>query len=91
MSSSAPQRQSDSSDEVKDEQLLLSPGQAELVEAFRQEVRRCETDEEKFRLCAEARGRLLEQHTQVEWLITLFERIMLAEYPGYLFLLLHYQ
>lgn len=61
----------------------MSPDQAELVEAFRRVVRRCETDEEKFRLCAEARGRLLEQDTQVELLIALFERIMLAECPGY--------
>lgn len=83
MSSSTPQRQPDSSNEVKDEQLLLSPDQAGLVEAFRQEVRRCETDEEKFRLYAEARGQLLEQYTQVELLITLFERVMLAECPGY--------
>lgn len=54
MSSLAPLCQPDSPDEVKDEELLLSPDQAELVEAFRQEVRRCETDEEKFRLYAEA-------------------------------------
>lgn len=53
------------------------------METFRQDVRRCETDEEKFRLYAEARGRLLEQHTRVELLIALFERVMLAECPGY--------
>jgi hypothetical protein len=56
MSSLAPQCQPDSSDEVKDEQLLLSPDQPESIETFRRDVRRCETDEEKFRLCAEARG-----------------------------------
>ena len=61
----------------------MSPDQAEFIEAFRRDVRRCETDEEKFRLCAEARGRLLEQYTQVELLIALFERVMLAECPGY--------
>lgn len=83
MSSSTPQCQLDSSDEVKDEQLLLSPDQAKSIETFRQDVRRSETDEEKFRLCAEARGRLLEQHTRVELLIALFERVMLAECPGY--------
>ncbi|KAK3900121.1 hypothetical protein C8A05DRAFT_17545 [Staphylotrichum tortipilum] len=83
MSPSTPQCQADSSDEVKDEQLLLSPDQAESIETFRQDVRRCETDEEKFRLCAEARGRLLVQHTRVELLIALFERVMLAECPGY--------
>ncbi|KAK4222173.1 hypothetical protein QBC38DRAFT_520115, partial [Podospora fimiseda] len=52
-------------------------------QAFRQDVRRYETDEGKFRICAEARSRLLEQHTQVKLLIALYERVMLAECPGY--------
>ncbi|KAL8364652.1 hypothetical protein RB595_003775 [Gaeumannomyces hyphopodioides] len=83
MGSSAPQCQPGSSDEVEEEQLLLSPDQVALIDAFRRDVRRCGTDEDKFHLCAEARGRLLEQHTRVELLIALFERVMLAECPGY--------
>ncbi|KAK3356290.1 hypothetical protein B0T25DRAFT_536432 [Lasiosphaeria hispida] len=83
MDSSVPPSQPDYADKVEDEQLLLSRDQAELIETFRQDVRRCGTNEEKFHLCAEARGRLLEQYTQVELLIALFERAMLAECPDY--------
>ena len=74
-----------SADEAEEEQLLLllSPDQAELIESFRRDVRHCETEEEKLRLCAEARSRLLEQYTQVELLIALFERVMLAECAHY--------
>ena len=67
----------------EDEQLLLSPDEAELIETFRRDVRRCGTDDGKLQLCAEMRGRLLEQHTQVELLVALFERVMLVECPGY--------
>lgn len=48
MDSSAPLRQPDSAGKVEDEQLLLSPDQAELIETFRRDVRRCKTDAEKF-------------------------------------------
>lgn len=43
-------------------------------------VRLCKTDTEKFRLYAEIRNRLLDQYTQVELLIALSERIILANY-----------
>ncbi|KAK4220710.1 hypothetical protein QBC38DRAFT_378462 [Podospora fimiseda] len=86
MSSAAPHHQSDSSDKLEDEQLeqlLLSSDQAKLIQAVRENLRRCETNEGKFRICAEARSQLLEQHTQFELLIALFERVMLVECPGY--------
>lgn len=46
-----------------------------MIEGFRRDVRLCEADEEKFRLCAEARCRLLEKYTQVGLLIALYERV----------------
>jgi hypothetical protein len=55
----------DSADRMEDECLLLTADQAELLDTFRKDVRLCETDEEKFQLCAQMRSRLLDQYTQV--------------------------
>ncbi|KAM0271863.1 hypothetical protein ACHAQH_008963 [Verticillium albo-atrum] len=63
--------------------LLISTTQAELIETFRTDVRLCETDAEKFRLCEEMRSQLLDKYTEVGLLIALFERVMLAECPDY--------
>jgi hypothetical protein len=66
----------DSADQMEDECLLLTADQAELLDTFRKDVRLCETEEEKFQLCAQMRSRLLDQYTQVELLIALFEHAM---------------
>ncbi len=42
----------DSADQIEDEYLLLTADQAELLNTFRKDVRLCETNEEKFQLCA---------------------------------------
>src|SRR5947208_8041226 len=73
----------DSADQMEDEYLLLTADQAELLNTFRKDVRLCETDEEKFQLCAQMRSRLLDQYTQVELLIALFERAMQDECHNY--------
>lgn len=73
----------DQVDQVEDEELLLADDQAELIDTFRRDVRLCETDAEKFRLCAEVRSQLLSRHTEVVLLITLFDRVMLAECRDY--------
>ncbi|KAM4067335.1 hypothetical protein HRG_001305 [Hirsutella rhossiliensis] len=69
--------------EAEVESFLLPADQAELIETFRKDVRLCESDAGKFRLCSQMRNWLLVQHTQVELLIALFERVMLAECPDY--------
>ena len=82
-SSAAPPELRDSANQIEDEHLLLTTNQAELLDKFRKNVHLCKTDAEKFQLCAEMRSELLDQYTQVELLIALFERIMLDECPNY--------
>ncbi|KAK3985469.1 hypothetical protein QBC44DRAFT_299108 [Cladorrhinum sp. PSN332] len=65
--------------ENESERLLLSCDQVDQLNRFRRNVRQCETDAEKFQLCAQVRGQLLDQHTQLELVIAFFEQVMLDE------------
>ncbi len=73
----------DSADRIEYERFLLTADQAELLDAFCKEIRLCDSDVDKFQLCAQMRSRLLDQHTQVELLIAFVERTMLDECPKY--------
>ncbi|KAK3983849.1 hypothetical protein QBC44DRAFT_390770 [Cladorrhinum sp. PSN332] len=60
-------------------ELLLPRNEAKLVEAFRQEIRLCETDGEKFGKCIEKRDELLEENNGFILRLAAFENVMSAE------------
>jgi hypothetical protein len=61
---------------LDDDDLVLSTDQAEQIRNFREELRLCASDTDKFHLCVQRRNHLLDQHTRLEFLIAALERIM---------------
>jgi hypothetical protein len=59
--------------------LLLTNEQTVQLQTFRNGVRQCDNDADKFRLYARTRTKLLYRHTQFAFLIALFKRIMADE------------
>jgi len=69
-------------DETEDH-LVLPDDQLKQIEKFRENVRRCGTDTEKYALCEQLRDKLLDQHASLELLIAAADRVMCAECPEY--------
>ncbi|KAK3360788.1 hypothetical protein B0T24DRAFT_540016 [Lasiosphaeria ovina] len=69
--------------ELDDDALVLSPDQAQQIDQFRQKFRVCENDAEKYQLCTEARDKVLEQHTGLQFLSAGYEHVMFVECAEY--------
>jgi len=63
--------------------VLLTESQAKSLKEFNENVRRCETDAEKFSLCRQMRSQLLERHNSLGMFIAVTEQVMLAICPKY--------
>ncbi|KAH9225122.1 hypothetical protein K456DRAFT_59713 [Colletotrichum gloeosporioides 23] len=63
--------------------LLLSACQAEKIDRFRDEIRLCQDDAAKYRLCLQTRDDLLSQHSSLQFLIDAFNQVMFAECAEY--------
>ena len=59
--------------------LLLTAHEAKLVEEFRQDIRLCETDTEKFDKCVQKRDELLEESDRLVLRLAAFDHVMSAE------------
>jgi hypothetical protein len=59
--------------------LLLTAHEAKLVEEFRQDIRLCETDTEKFDRCLQKRDELLEENDRLVLRLAAFDHVMSAE------------
>ncbi|KAK2758930.1 hypothetical protein CKAH01_16758 [Colletotrichum kahawae] len=68
---------------ISDDALLLDACQAEQVERFRNNIRLCQDDAAKYRLCLQTRDDLLSQHSSLQFLIAAFDRVMFAEGEKY--------
>ena len=64
-------------------ELLLPRSEARLVEAFRHDIRLCETDTQKFGKCIQKRDELLEENDRFILRLAAFENVMSAECPSY--------
>ncbi|KAK0701088.1 hypothetical protein B0T26DRAFT_763683 [Lasiosphaeria miniovina] len=64
-------------------ELLLPRSEAKLVETFRQEIRLCETDTQKFGKCIQKRDELLEENDGFILRLTAFENVMSVECTSY--------
>lgn len=69
--------------ELDDNSFNLTPEQASRADRFREELRACETDSERYDLCAEKRDELLDRHAGLQLLVSSYERIMSIECPTY--------
>ncbi|KAL8367055.1 hypothetical protein RB599_010966 [Gaeumannomyces hyphopodioides] len=69
--------------DLGDDLLVLSLNQARHINQFRTQIRLCETDTEKYELCAQTRDDVLERHTEVQLLIAAYEHIIVDECVGY--------
>ncbi|KAH0421178.1 hypothetical protein CcaCcLH18_13596 [Colletotrichum camelliae] len=68
---------------ISDDALLLDACQAEQIERFRNDIRLCQDDAAKYRLCLQTRDDLLSQHSSLQFLIAAFDRVMFAECAEY--------
>lgn len=59
--------------------LLFTAHEAKLVEEFRQDIRLCETDTEKFDKCVQKRDELLEENDRLVLRLAAFDHVMSAE------------
>jgi hypothetical protein len=59
--------------------LLLTAHEAKLVEKFRQDIRLCETDAERFDKCLQKRDELLEENDRLVLRLAAFDHVMSAE------------
>ncbi|KAK0749761.1 hypothetical protein B0T18DRAFT_407523 [Schizothecium vesticola] len=66
-----------------DVELLLPRSDARLVEAFRHDIRLCETDTQKLGKCIQKRDELLEENDGFILRLAAFENVMSAECPSY--------
>ena len=66
-----------------DDLLVLSLDQARQINQFRAQIRLCESDTEKYELCAQTRDDVLERHTEVQLLVAAYEHIIVDECVGY--------
>jgi len=80
-SSQTPEMQLDA--ELDDDSFNLTPEQASRADRFREELRACETDSERYDLCAQKRDELLDRHAGLQLLVSSYERIMSIECPTY--------
>ncbi|EJT69136.1 hypothetical protein GGTG_13245 [Gaeumannomyces tritici R3-111a-1] len=62
---------------------MLSLDQARQINQFRTQIRLCETDTEKYELCAQTRNDVLEWHTEVQLLVAAYEHIIVDECAEY--------
>lgn len=69
--------------DLDDDFLMLSLDQAQQIDQFRTQIRRCKTDTEKYELCAQARDDVLERHTEMELLVAAYEHIIVDECAEY--------
>jgi hypothetical protein len=69
--------------EMDDDAIILAPDQASLVDHFREELRHCETDTQRYDLCVRKRDELLDQHTGLQILVAACEKVMSTECPEY--------
>jgi hypothetical protein len=63
--------------------LLLTAHEAKLVEKFRQDIRLCETDTERFDKCLQKRDELLEENDRLVLRLAAFDHVMSTECPTY--------
>jgi hypothetical protein len=76
----------DPATDLDDDFLVLSHNQRQQVDVFRDEICRAKDKEEKYKLCTQIRDKLLFQHTGLELLFAVFDRIIfstLAEYTAW--------
>ena len=64
-------------------ELLLTSYEASLVERFRQDIRLCETDAEKFGKCMQKRDELLEENDRLVLRLAAFDYVMSVECVSY--------
>ncbi|KXX81132.1 ATP synthase subunit alpha [Madurella mycetomatis] len=69
-------------DEI-DDHIVLSPDHVQRVTQFRNEIRLCKTDLEKYELCVRVRDDLLCEHTGVQLLAAACEHVMFTQCAGY--------
>ncbi|KAK3364015.1 hypothetical protein B0T25DRAFT_57010 [Lasiosphaeria hispida] len=69
--------------EPNDDTIVLAPDQASQVELFREELRLCSTDTQRYDLCVQKRDELLDQHTGLQILVAACEQVMSTECPEY--------
>ncbi|KAH7021585.1 uncharacterized protein B0I36DRAFT_334812 [Microdochium trichocladiopsis] len=69
--------------EPDDDAIILAPDQATQVDRFREELRICETDAQRYELCVQKRDELLDRHAGVQILVAACEHVMSAECPEY--------
>ncbi|KAK0613158.1 hypothetical protein B0T17DRAFT_593337 [Bombardia bombarda] len=69
--------------EPDDDAIILAPDQASEVDRFRDELRICETDAQRYDLCVQKRDELLDQHTTLQILVAACEHVMSTECPEY--------
>jgi len=69
--------------EPGDDAIVLAPDQASQVDRFREELRLCETDTQRYDLCVQKRDELLDQHTGLQILVAACEHVMSTECPEY--------
>lgn len=70
-------------DKPDDDGIVLAPDQATQVNRFREELRICETDAQRYELCVQKRDELLDQHTGLQILVAACEHVMSVECPEY--------
>ncbi|WQF76292.1 Putative JmjC domain-containing protein [Colletotrichum destructivum] len=68
---------------VSDDALLLDACQAKQIDRFRDEIRLCQDEATRYRLCLQTRDDLLSQHSSLQFLIAAFDQVMLAECAEY--------
>jgi hypothetical protein len=79
----APAATANDSTNLDDHFLFLNRDEAEQVLKFRDNVRACQTDDEKYNLCTPIRDALLDKRTGLELLANVYHHVMQAECPGY--------
>ncbi|OIW30048.1 hypothetical protein CONLIGDRAFT_576487 [Coniochaeta ligniaria NRRL 30616] len=71
------------SNEPDDDAIVLAPEQASQVDRFREELRLCEADTQRYDLCVQKRDELLNRHTGLQILVAGCEHVMSSECPEY--------
>ena len=72
-----------SSGKLDDDSLLLSSDHAQQINQFRQELRLCKGDTEKYEVCAQTQDEVLRHYTGLQLLIAAYEHVMLVECTKY--------
>ena len=66
-----------------DNDFILRPEQLRLLDAFRQTLRSCRTDADRFQACASWRDRLLVENAALRYFVAEIEAIMFEECKEY--------